>query len=168
MDIWGLGSLHASEHTQEQLLCAGNGQTANSTQAITRNGSIQVQESATQWKTQGRELYTRIWRLLQTQWRTGKDKSAGSKLQSLAENWNMNIRCFQMPFKWISTLEPHVYCTYPNVLFEDKSFKLKSMPYSLPQVASKQFLVTTFIQFFWPNFFLSVAHPGMYVSYLLI
>lgn len=108
------------------------------------------------------------WRLLQTQWRTGKDKSAGSKLQSLAENWNMNIRCFQMPFKWISTLEPHVYCTYPNVLFEDKPFKLKSMPYSLPQVASKQFLVTTFIQFVWPNFFLSVAHPGMYVSYLLI
>lgn len=121
------------------------------------------------------------WGLLQTQWRTGKGKSAGSKLQSLAENWNMNIRCFQMPFKWITTLEPHVYCTYSKVLFEDKPFKLKSIPYSLPQVASKQFLVTTFIQFVWSKFFLfwltqkcmlatslfncpSVAHASCFVT----
>lgn len=108
------------------------------------------------------------WELLQTQWGTGKHKRAGSRLQSLAENWNMNIRCFQVPFEWISILEPHVYYAYPKVLFEDKPFKLKSIPYSLPQVASKQFLATTFTQFVWPNFFLFVAHPEMYVSYLLI
>lgn len=73
-----------------------------------------------------------------------------------------------MLFEWISTLEPHVYCIYPKVLFEDKPFKLKSMPYSLPQVASKQFLVATFTQFVWLNFFLFVAHLEMYVNYLLI